>query len=499
MPDRETKRRTHQGLAWVGLASSLVAVLDAIASWIILRTWITPTEFGVATMAVTLFPILDLATDMGLTSAVIQREDHTREKIATVFWLNLAMSIVLAALLFPLGELLAGFHGEAILAALLASYGAKLLFQNVFFIPQALMRRELRFKELSIIRIFANLGEFTSKLWFAASGLGVWTFVLAPMTRVLITGVGIQLRHPWRPIFVLRLHEARSYISYGLKTSASQILYHFYTNVDYQVVGRYFGATALGFYRWAYELVLEPVRIISGVVVEIAFPVFSRLRARRAALVEQFIAFTRQNLVVACPFLLVVLLAADDILLVIMGPTWVAAAPAARVLCFAGLLRAVSFVMPPLLDGIGFPSLTLIYMLVSATVLPGVYIGFAAWLGPSMGYLSVAVGWTAGYPIAFTVLTYLTLRRIGLSASMYVRRIGGIPACAVGALLVGLAARLLLASAPAGIRLGVIVASTLLVLGVLLAYLQGISPRSVGRALRGGAERGETEEPAQLG
>ncbi len=485
MAESDTKLRTRRALAWVGLASSLVTLLDAISGWLILRIWITPTEFGVATLAVTLFPILDLATDMGIASAVIQKDDHTEETLASVFWLNLAMSVVLAGLLFPAGHLLAAFHGHPILSTMLAAYGGKLIFQNVYTLPVALMKRELRFKELSMIRIVANVGEFIAKLTLAAGGAGVWTFVFAPMVRILATGIGVQLRHPWRPRLVLQLSTARTYVAFGLKTSFSQILFFFYTNVDYQVVGRYFGATALGYYRWAYELVLEPVRIISAVVVEIAFPVFARLRHRPAELVEQFISFTRQNLIVVIPFISWILLAADDILLVFLGPAWVAAAPTARILCAVGLLRAVSFVMPPLLDGSGHPSLTLVYMTVCSIVLPAMYVGFAAWLGPEMGYESVAVAWAAGYPVAFAVLTFLVMRGLGVSAGLYVRRIAGILACAGASLAAGALARLATASARAGVRLAIIVLVSTSVLAILLAWFQGISPRSVARGLRG--------------
>jgi O-antigen/teichoic acid export membrane protein len=479
------KLRLNRGIAWIGLASSLVAILDAFALLLILRTWISPAEFGVATLVVTIFPILDLATDMGLSSAVIQRDDHTPERIATVFWLNLALSLVLAALLWPAGQLLAAFHGAPIVASLLAAYGGKLVFQNLYFIPNAMLRRELRYKEISLIRIFANCAEFVGKIGFAAGGFGAWTFVLAPLARVLVTGVGTQLCHPWRPRFLFRLSEARAYISFGLKTSGSQILFYFYTNVDYQVVGRVFGPTALGYYRWAYELVLEPVRIISGVVVEIAFPVFARLRARRAVLIEQLIAFTRQNLALAVPFLSVVLLCAHEILVVALGPEWGPAAPAVRILCGVGVLRAVSFVLPPLLDGIGHPGRTLVYMAVAGVCLPAAYIVFALQLGPTLGYLSVALAWAVVYPLAFGVLAWLALSSIGLPTLVYLRRIAGIPGCALIAIAGGLAARVLTAELPAGVRLAVVATVTLGILAVLLAYLQGISLRSVVRALRG--------------
>jgi O-antigen/teichoic acid export membrane protein len=80
---------------------------------------------------------------------------------------------------------------------------------------------------------------------------------------------------------VLRRRGAWDYASFGAKTAGSQILFYFYTNIDYPIVGYYFGDAALGIYRLAYEVVLEPVRVISAVVVDIAFPTFSKLRHSR--------------------------------------------------------------------------------------------------------------------------------------------------------------------------------------------------------------------------
>lgn len=485
METRETKLRMHRGLAWAGLASGVVAILDTVAMWLVLRTWISPSEYGTASLAVTLFPVLDLATDMGLSSALVQRDDHTEEKISTVFWMNLGMSVLLAGLLFPAGHLLSAFHQQPVLQWMLFSYGGKLVFQNAYFIPHAMMRRELRFKELSMIRVVANFAEFLGKIGFAWAGFGVWMFVLAPLCRVFVTAIGIQLRHPWRPRLVMNLREARGYLKFGLTTSASQILFFCYTSIDYQVVGKFFGTTALGYYRWAYELVLEPVRMISSVVATISFSVFSRLRHRRDELVEQFIQSTRQNLVAALPFLCVILLGASEVLTVLLGPTWAEAASAARILVAVGMLRALSFVMPPLLDAMGFPSLTLVYTMIAATVLPLMFVVFAAAFGGEMGYLSVSLAWATGYPVAFAVLLFLVLTKLELSGLTFLRRISGIVVCAGAAIMVGMAARVLTASASELVRLLAVIAATLGTLFVLLAYLQGISPRAVVKALRG--------------
>jgi O-antigen/teichoic acid export membrane protein len=88
----------------------------------------------------------------------------------------------------------------------------------------------------------------------------VWAFVLGPLGRVLVTGIGAQICNPWRPRFVLKLRATWDYVTFGLKASASQILFSLYTNADYWVVGYFYSPTAVGIYRLAFEIVLEPVQ-----------------------------------------------------------------------------------------------------------------------------------------------------------------------------------------------------------------------------------------------
>ena len=76
-------------------------------------------------------------------------------------------------------------------------------------------------------------------------------------------------RGEWRPRFVLHIREALDWFAFGMKTSAHKILFQLYTNADYQVVGYYFGSVANGYYRLAYDVVLDvfPELIAWGVLV----------------------------------------------------------------------------------------------------------------------------------------------------------------------------------------------------------------------------------------
>lgn len=526
--DKQIQRDINRGLAWIGLASSTVGALDILANVLILALWVSPAEYGIATLAVSLFPALDRATDLGLFAAVIQRDDHSDSKISTVFWLNVGMSVVLlAALAFAIGPGLSWLYGQPLVGAMLTVYGLKLVWQNVYFIPAAMMQRELRFKELSVIRMLANIAEFAGKVGFAAAGYGIWCFVLGPLARVLITGIGTQLRHPWRPRLIFRLREALGWAAYGFKISAHKILFQLYTNADYTVVGAVFGVTAVGYYRFAYELVLEPARVISEVVQQIAFPVFSRLKNNAVMLREQFISFSRMNLVVMLGFLAMLFLCADLLVEVVYGVQWLPAVAAVKILSAVAVLRAMSFMVPPLLDGMGYPGRTLLYTAVASIVLPACFViaalfavdsyalgdlwtyGAAVdWLSPAPvrdlavgdvhDFLSVAWAWVVGYPVAFFVLAAMALRVLDLRASQYIRRVSGIVVAAAIALGGGYAIRWGMAAvgAPDLVTLIAVAGGALGIFALLLAILEGITVAQVVRSLKGGEPAAEASTAA---
>ncbi len=488
------EKKINRGVAWTGASQAVIAIADLVSQLLVVSLWLTKEQFGIAMMAVPLYVVLDSAADLGITSALIQHDDHTPERISTVFWFNLMLSVALFGLLFAIGPLYARLQGYDVVGWLLIAYGGKLLLQNVYAIPYALLRKELRFADIAKIRTAAYLVESITRIVLAACGVTIWCFTLAALARAVMFAVLIQVRHPFVPRFVFRLREVLPYVRFGMRTASSSMLYYLYTNLDYPVVSYFFGATANGIYALAYWIVLEAVKTIANVVIEVAFPAFARLRADLPALRKQFIRLTRLNLVAVLPFVVLILLVIPELLdLGYAGGRWTSGdlalcAEAARILCIVGLLRALGFIGPPLLDGIGRPQLTLRYMTVATIVVPITFALFAELFGHRLGLLSVATAWAVGYPVAFAILIYLVARSIQLSVLDYLRSGGGIVACAAAGLGVGVAIKLALRAAlPDAGDATVIVAVGLPALATmfgLLATWQKITPRSVGQALR---------------
>jgi O-antigen/teichoic acid export membrane protein len=481
--------KVARGIAWAAGATAVIAVADLV-SMMIVYAIVPHGALGIAATAVAFYTMLDTAADLGVTSSLIQRDDHTPERVSTVFWFNVLISTGLFLVVLIGAPIYAHFQGNSVIAWLFIAYGGKLIYQNVYAIPFAMLRKELRFGEIAVARVIAHFSESAARIVFALTIDPVWCLTLASLTRAFVFGVIMQIRHPFIPKLVFRPREVVHYVRFGLRSGASQILYQFYTNVDYAVVHYYFGDVATGIYYAAYQIILEPVKTIANVVIDVAFSTFARLRADRPALVDQFIKFTRLNLIAVLPFVMLVFLVLPEYLrLFTPHDTWgpheiELCVRAARILCLVAVLRSLGFVGPPLLDGIGHPERTLRYMVIASIAVPAMYVLGANVLGNQIGFLSVAVAWAVGYPIAFVVLSYLVVKAVDLPLGAYARGAWGIIGCCLAGLVVGYATTLLLAHTTDGIRMAAVTASSMATILTLLVTWQKITPASIRSSLK---------------
>ncbi len=480
----EHGKRVSRAVAWVGAASAVIAVFDASSLAILLWQWVTERDFGIASLAVTLYYFIDLVTEAGLSSVLIQRETLDDDTLTTVFWLNVGLSIVAFVALLGIGPLIGAIQGEPIVGWMLIAYGTKLLYQNVYFVPAALLRREMRFKELSMVRTISNAGDAIAKIVFAAMGQPIWCFVAGPLARVAIVGIGLQIAHPWRPRGRLVLKEARHMLSFGFKTTGSQWLQHFYHNISHQVVGVFFGPTAVGAYRIAYELVLYPINWVSNVVAQVAFPAFAKLRGHPKQLAAQLLRFSRQNLAVALPILVILMVGAEWVIEVIFPRVSDVSTPV-RLLCVVGMLRAIDCLYLPLLDAMGYPGRNFAVAGLAAVVLATGDVVFAAVLGDRMGFTAVALGRMVGYPIVIAVHARLAVGQLELGAWTYIKKLAAIVVCGAIAVVPGFALGHFLPDwVTAGERLIVAGGVSVATLAILLSKFHGLGVGAVIRELR---------------
>ena len=105
---RSVVGRVRTGLTW-SLLNNAVLRLASLVSGIALARILTPEDFGVYAVALTILVLLLSANDVGVSLALVQRPGDVRGIAPTVMTISLVSSVVLYAAVFAAAPTIAGW------------------------------------------------------------------------------------------------------------------------------------------------------------------------------------------------------------------------------------------------------------------------------------------------------------------------------------------------------------------------------------------------------
>jgi lipopolysaccharide exporter len=244
----------------------------------------------------------------------------------------------------------------------------------------------------------------------AARGFGAWSLVAniligASLQTIVFCSV-LKPRFSWRIDWAL----LRKVLAWGLPLTGGSLLWQFWENSDYLVVGKVLGPVALGQYTMAYRLATVANDKISSVVNRVSFPSFSAMQEELAQVVQHWFSLTRKLCFVTVPVLVALALNANDFISIVLGSKWLPAASLVKVLCVMGALKSLSSINLNVLCARGRTDLVLYFSLLSAVLLPASF-ALGCHYASLMG---VAVGWCIIYPIVsvFAIVKAAQLTRV---------------------------------------------------------------------------------------
>lgn len=189
----------------------------------------------------------------------------------------------------------------------------------------------------------------------------------------------------------------------GAVTLSSAVGY-FATNIDKILLGRFWGAEALGLYGRAAQLIGSPTENINFAVGDVAFAALSRLQDDPIRFKRYFLKCYSLVVALTLPATIACAVFADDLVYVLLGPKWAGAAdffrllaPTIVVFCLAGpmswLLNSLGLVRRGLKITLAFAPLKVIGIVLGLPYGPeGVAFGYS--IAMILGALPV-IAWSA--------------------------------------------------------------------------------------------------------
>ena len=172
------------------------------AANVILARLLSPSDFGCVGMLMIFIGLSNTFIDGGFGAALIQKKEPTQEDYSTIFYWNILLSIILYILLYITAPLIAKFYHIPLLSIVLRVQGVVLIFNALSVVQNNLLRKQLRFKQLSVVEIVSAILSLILAIAAALNGWGVWSLVIQQIAlSVFKTGLLWTLGN-WYPNIV---------------------------------------------------------------------------------------------------------------------------------------------------------------------------------------------------------------------------------------------------------------------------------------------------------
>jgi PST family polysaccharide transporter len=361
-----------------------------IGSLMVLGRLLDPKDFGLVGMVTAVIGVLNLFKDFGLSTATIQRKTISEEQISTLFWVNMLVGGILGLLSLLLAPAIAAFYHEPRLVWVTSVLAVSFLFNAAGVQHSALLQRQMRFTAAAVIEIIALVVSITIGISMAFAGYKYWAIVGMTVASPLVSTIGFWIATAWVPGPPARRTELRSMMRFGGTITVNGLIVYVAYNLEKVLLGRYWGATAIGIYGRAYQLINIPTDNLISATGGVAFSALSRLQDDPVRLRSYFLKGYSLVLALTIPITLACALFADDLIRVILGPKWHDAIPIFRLLAPTILIFAMINPLAWLLFALGMVGRSLKVALVLA---PLVIVGYL--IGLPHGPTGVALAYSA--------------------------------------------------------------------------------------------------------
>lgn len=337
------ERKVVSGVAW-SLSEKLLTMVIQMAVSIIVARSLSPDDFGVMAILTFFMSVALTIVDSGFSQTLIRKANPTNEEYASVLGFNVAMSLLLYALLVAAAPYVASFYDSSIIEDVAPILFLVLPINSLCVVQTVLFTREFRFALLSKTVFAASLISGVVAIVMAVTGWGIWALVAQRLLMMGIKAVVFWWVRRWRCGVGFSLAALREMLPFSMRLLATDLIAAIYNNVAQLFIGKMHSTNLLGFYSQAQKLkdlpVISTVQAIQGVT----YPALSQLADDDEKFDAAYRRIVRLLSYLIFPVMLGLIAIADDMFLLLLGERWMPTVPYFEILALSGMAYPLSVV-----------------------------------------------------------------------------------------------------------------------------------------------------------
>ena len=329
-------RQFSAGVAWMAAGNWAEQAIN-FALFVVLARLLGADAFGLMAMAAAFVVLSEFLVRESLSEVLISAEAPPPSLFDAAFWALLALGAGLCALLFLAAPWIAGLYDQPLVAPLIRVLSLSVALIALTAVPVACLRREMRFRVLSLRAVAGVAAGGAVGIGMAFAGYGVWSLAGQRLVQVAVNVAMAWGAVAWRPGLRARRADFRQVLGFGSQVLGLRAAELAATQVPVVVIGAVLGPGPLGLYALAWRLVeltsfliVTPLRMASQ-------PAFAAMTRSGGGAADLLLTIARISGLVAFPLFFGMAALASPLVAVVFGPGWQGAAAPLAVLSLVGL------------------------------------------------------------------------------------------------------------------------------------------------------------------
>ena len=407
-------KEVSKSIRWMAGMRFFSQIFTWAATLIVIRL-LSPEDYGLFAFAAVVIGLLDILDDMGLASAIVKKKELTDKYVEQIFGMMIIFNIGFYALLYTSAPLVSGFYEDIRLETIIEVLGLQVLIRTFFYIPNAMMRRDMDFRRISLIQFVAVVGQSITILVLAYKGFGVWSLVYGSLVATLVQTLGSMMVSGYlcKPNFSFK--GAGEALSFGGLITVHRVLYYIYNSADAAIMGKMVGQRALGFYSVAMQISCMPIDKFMMILNEVGFSAFSTIQDDQQKMNELLRKAVRLLALLVFPVFLGMSCTAPELVAVLLGEKWMPVAVPLQIVSAVMALKMMN-ITDPLLFAMGRPDIGVKALAIGCVIMPTAF-----YIGAGWGLVGISLAWLIAYPPYFYISMRIVLSTIGIKFGTYVR------------------------------------------------------------------------------
>jgi PST family polysaccharide transporter len=203
------------------------------------------------------------------------------------------------------------------------------------------MTKEKRFKTIAYRTLFCQLLCGVIACFGALHGWGIYALIITPIfTAIGVFAVNFY-NYPQKLFCRVDFHVLRQIASFSSYQFLFQFSNYFSRNLDKLIIGKYFNMAQLGYYDKSYRLMQLPLQSITFVISPVLHPILSSLQNDKENLSQKCCKLANLLSCISFPIGVLFYFIALEVIRIVYGPNWDAAAPVFSILALSLPLQMV--------------------------------------------------------------------------------------------------------------------------------------------------------------